>query len=63
MLFTRSIAIIPTFLVAFYSKIEDLTGMNDVLNALMSLQLPFAVLPTIAFTSSQYIMGEFKNGM
>lgn len=62
-LFTRTIAIIPTFFVALYADINDLTGMNDTLNAVMSLQLPFAVLPTIAFTSSVQIMGEFKNGM
>lgn len=62
-LVTRMIAIIPTFLVAFYSKIEDLTGMNDILNAVMALQLPFAVIPTIAFTSSVAIMGEFANGI
>lgn len=62
-LFTRTIAIIPTFLLAFYSNIEDLTDMNDILNAVMMLQLPFATLPTIAFTSSSQIMGEFKNGM
>lgn len=37
--------------------------MNDVLNAVMSLQLPFAVIPTIAFTSSVAIMGEFVNGI
>lgn len=62
-LVTRLLAIIPTFFVAFYSKIEDLTGMNDLLNAVMALQLPFAVLPTIAFTSSFAIMGEFVNGL
>ncbi|KAL0276797.1 UNVERIFIED_CONTAM: hypothetical protein PYX00_004292 [Menopon gallinae] len=62
-LFTRAVAIIPTFLVAFNSDIKDLSGMNDVLNAVMSLQLPFAVLPTVAFTSSDHIMGTFKNGM
>ncbi|XP_051173252.1 protein Malvolio isoform X2 [Leptopilina boulardi] len=62
-LFTRSIAIIPTFLLAFYADIEKLTGMNDMLNAVMSLQLPFATLPTIAFTSSAHIMGDFKNGL
>lgn len=62
-LFTRMIAIIPTFCVAFFSNINDLTGMNDILNAVMSLQLPFAVLPTIAFTSNPQIMGEFVNGM
>ncbi|XP_033224427.1 protein Malvolio isoform X2 [Belonocnema kinseyi] len=61
--FTRSIAIIPTFLLAFYADIDQLTGMNDFLNAVMSLQLPFATLPTIAFTSSVHIMGEFKNGL
>ena len=62
-LFTRMIAIVPTFCIAFFSHIEDLTGMNDWLNAVMSLQLPFAVLPTIAFTSSVAIMGDFVNGL
>lgn len=61
-LFTRVIAIIPTFLLAFFSHIEDLTGMNDFLNAIMSMQLPFATIPTIAFTSNSLIMGEFVNG-
>ncbi|XP_026474305.1 LOW QUALITY PROTEIN: protein Malvolio-like [Ctenocephalides felis] len=61
-LFTRMNAIIPTFLMAFFNSIEDLSGMNDLLNAVMSLQLPFATLPTIAFTSNAAIMGEFVNG-
>lgn len=61
-LFTRTIAIVPTFCLAFFSRIEDLTGMNDILNAIMSLQLPFATIPTIAFTSNPLIMGEFANG-
>lgn len=34
-LVTRAIAIIPTFLVAFYSQLEDVTKMNDYLNAVM----------------------------
>ncbi|XP_046387700.1 protein Malvolio isoform X1 [Ischnura elegans] len=62
-LLTRTIAIVPTFCVAFFTRIEDLSGMNDILNAVMSLQLPFATLPTIAFTSNEYIMGDFKNGL
>lgn len=62
-LFTRLVAIVPTFCVAYFSKIEDLTGMNDFLNAVMAIQLPFAVIPTIAFTSSIPIMGEFVNGL
>ncbi|XP_031330441.1 protein Malvolio-like isoform X1 [Photinus pyralis] len=61
-LLTRSIAIIPTFCLAFYTSIDDLTGMNDILNAVMSLQLPFALFPTIAFTSNRLIMGDFVNG-
>lgn len=36
--------------------------MNDYLNALMSLQLPFALLPTLTFTSSHKVMGDFRNG-
>uniref|UniRef100_A0A1B6CW20 Protein Malvolio n=1 Tax=Clastoptera arizonana TaxID=38151 RepID=A0A1B6CW20_9HEMI len=62
-LFTRLVAIGPTFFVAFYSDINDLTNMNDLLNAVMSLQLPFATIPVIAFTSNRHIMGEFANGI
>ncbi|KAJ8928893.1 hypothetical protein NQ314_018464 [Rhamnusium bicolor] len=62
-LFTRTIAIVPTFCLAFFSNIDDLTNMNDILNAIMSLQLPFATIPTIAFTSNPQIMGEFVNGI
>lgn len=61
--FTRLVAIAPTFYVAFFSDINDLSGMNDLLNAVMSLQLPFATLPVIAFTSNPRIMGEFTNGL
>ncbi|XP_045603293.1 natural resistance-associated macrophage protein 2 isoform X2 [Procambarus clarkii] len=62
-LLTRTIAITPTFFIAFYQNINDLTGMNDLLNAVMSLQLPFALIPTLTFTSSERIMGDFKNGL
>lgn len=61
--FTRMIAIVPTFCVAYFSQIQDLNGMNDLLNVVMSLQLPFALIPTIAFTSSAVIMGDFVNGI
>ena len=53
-LLTRSIAMVPTFSVAFFSDINDLTGMNDILNAVMSIQLPFAVIPALTFTSNRY---------
>lgn len=60
---TRSIAIVPTFCLAYFSDIKDLTGMNDILNAVITLQLPFAIIPTITFTSSIAIMGQFANGV
>ncbi|KAJ8964406.1 hypothetical protein NQ317_003100 [Molorchus minor] len=60
-LFTRSIAMVPTFCTAFFSQLSDLTTLNDYLNAVMSLQLPFALIPTIAFTSNPKIMGQFVN--
>lgn len=61
--FTRTIAIIPTFCVAYFSTIQDLTSLNDFLNVIMTLQLPFAVIPLVTFTSNPSIMGEFVNGI
>ncbi|XP_064613680.1 natural resistance-associated macrophage protein 2-like isoform X4 [Liolophura sinensis] len=61
-LVTRSVAILPTVFVAVYRGITDLTGMNDLLNVLMSLQLPFALIPILTFTSSPSVMKEFSNG-
>lgn len=62
-LFTRSIAILPTLMVALFTNIEDLTGMNDILNVVQSLQLPFALLPILHFTNSYLIMSQFRNGI
>ncbi|XP_029636399.1 natural resistance-associated macrophage protein 2 isoform X2 [Octopus sinensis] len=62
-LLTRSIAIMPTVLIAFFKGINDLSGMNDLLNVLMSLQLPFALIPILTFTSTKSVMNDFKNGM
>ena len=39
------------------------TGLNDLLNVLMSLQLPFALIPIITFTSARFVMtDDYKNG-
>ncbi|TPP56242.1 Natural resistance-associated macrophage protein 2 [Fasciola gigantica] len=62
-LVTRSIAILPTILVTVFRGIEDLTGMNDFLNVLMSVQLPFAIIPLLTFTSCKVIMAEFTNSV
>ncbi|CAL8094331.1 unnamed protein product [Calicophoron daubneyi] len=62
-LLTRSIAILPTLLVTLFRGISDLTGMNDFLNVLMSIQLPFAVIPLLTFTSCKFTMGLFTNSV
>ncbi|KAG7280490.1 hypothetical protein CRUP_022019 [Coryphaenoides rupestris] len=62
-LLTRSIAITPTLLVAIFQDISSLTGMNDFLNVLQSLQLPFALIPILTFTSLASIMNDFVNGL
>lgn len=38
-LLTRALAIAPTLLVAIFQDIQHLTGMNDFLNVLQSLQV------------------------
>jgi natural resistance-associated macrophage protein len=60
-LLTRSIAMVPTIIVALIAT-NDLDMMNNWLNVLQSVQLPFALLPILHFTSSETIMKEFKNG-
>ncbi|XP_053171792.1 natural resistance-associated macrophage protein 2-like isoform X1 [Scomber japonicus] len=62
-LLTRSIAITPTLLVAIFQDVQHLTGMNDFLNVLQSLQLPFALIPILTFTSMTSIMNDFANGL
>nr|DBA32818.1 TPA: hypothetical protein GDO54_000579 [Pyxicephalus adspersus] len=60
---TRSIAITPTLLVAIFQDVEHLTGMNDFLNVLQSLQLPFALIPVLTLTSLKPVMNDFANGL
>ena len=62
-LLTRSIAICPTLLIAIFSDINHLTGLNDLLNVLQSLQLPFALIPVLHFASMNSLMGEFVNNL
>jgi len=63
-LVTRCIAILPTILISVFNGIEDLTSLNDGLNVLMSLQLPFALIPIITFTASPMVMTqEFKSNV
>jgi manganese transport protein len=60
-LLTRSIAIVPAFIVtAAYGE----SGIGKLLlfsQVVLSLQLPFAMLPLIRYTSSRAIMGRFAS--
>lgn len=60
-LLTRSIAMVPTILVATLAT-NYLDIMNVWLNVLQSVELPFALFPILHFTNSQRIMGSFRNG-
>ncbi|KJH47134.1 metal ion transporter, metal ion transporter family [Dictyocaulus viviparus] len=61
-LVTRAIAILPTLAVTFIANgVKNLTGMNDFLNCVQMVQLPFALIPIITFTSSKKIMHDFRS--
>lgn len=60
---TRLVAMTPTAIVLFWTDMGTATFLNDILNVVMSVQLPFAIIPTLCFTSSNFIMGEFANGI
>lgn len=62
-LLTRTIAIAPTLVVTLTSNLDRLSDLNDYLNALMVIQLPFAILPTLTFSSSTLVMGTFANNL
>ena len=57
-LLTRSIAIIPALCVTFFD-FTSFTNLDNWLNILQSVQLPFALVPTIKFVSDRNIMGDF----
>ena len=62
-LITRLIAIIPAVIVtAIYgeSKTTDMLVLSQVI---LSMQLPFAVVPLVLFTSDRRKMGEFASPM
>ena len=57
-LITRSIAIVPAILVTFFN-VATLDSMDNALNILQSIQLPFALVPLIKFVSDRQILGPF----
>jgi hypothetical protein len=56
---TRAVALVPAVLVALISQHGQFKSdrFNELLNVLQSVQLPFALLPLLAFTTSKRLMG------
>jgi len=54
---------LPTVAVAIFTDLNVVNTINEYLNALMFIMLPFAVIPCLAFSASRLVMGEFKNGL
>ncbi|GER40201.1 natural resistance-associated macrophage protein [Striga asiatica] len=63
-LITRSCAIVPTMVVALlFNKSESsLDVLNEWLNVLQSMQIPFALIPLLTLVSKEEVMGVFKIG-
>jgi len=61
-LVTRSLAIIPAFFVTLNYGEAGVGKLLVFSQVILSLQLPFAVVPLIRFTGSRAIMGRFANG-
>uniref|UniRef100_A0A2P2JXM8 Uncharacterized protein MANES_05G179600 n=1 Tax=Rhizophora mucronata TaxID=61149 RepID=A0A2P2JXM8_RHIMU len=63
-LITRSFAIVPTVVVALMFKKSEssLDILNEWLNVLQSMQIPFALIPLLTLASKEHIMGLFRIG-
>jgi manganese transport protein len=59
---TRSIAIIPTIIVVWFTGERGTEKLLLLSQVILSLQLSFAVVPLVMFTSNRKVMGEFVNG-
>jgi len=59
---TRSIAIIPTIIVVWFTGERGTEKLLLLSQVILSLQLSFAVVPLVIFTGSRKTMGEFVNG-
>ena len=56
---TRALAIVPAVLVVASTGDRGATELLVLSQVILSLQLPFAVIPLVAFTGSRKVMGEF----
>ena len=60
-LITRAVAVVPAALTIYFAGEESSLGLLILSQAILSLQLPFAVVPLIQFTSDRARMGGFAN--
>jgi manganese transport protein len=60
-LITRLVAIVPALLTIIFLGEGSTTNMLILSQVILSLQLSFAVIPLIMFTSDRKLMGEFVN--
>ncbi|WCP14921.1 Divalent metal cation transporter MntH [Sphingobium sp. AntQ-1] len=58
---TRMLAIVPAVIVAALYGSEGTTRLLVLSQVILSLQLPFAVIPLVKFTSDRALMGSFVN--
>jgi NRAMP (natural resistance-associated macrophage protein)-like metal ion transporter len=58
---TRGIAILPSLAVAIWASTDTMDGIIKWSQVLLSIQLPFAVIPLLNLTSSYRVMGSFRN--
>ncbi|KAH0466927.1 hypothetical protein IEQ34_004165 [Dendrobium chrysotoxum] len=63
-LITRSCAVVPAIIVALCFDSSDTTvdALNESLNSLQSIQVPFALIPLIKLVSKEQVMGFFRIG-
>jgi manganese transport protein len=60
-LITRSLAVVPAALTIYLAGEKSTLGLLILSQVLLSMQLPFAVIPLIHFTSDRARMGRFAN--
>ncbi|MGC8907898.1 MAG: Nramp family divalent metal transporter [Desulfomonilaceae bacterium] len=61
--FTRMLAVIPAALTILYAGDEGTYKLLILSQVILSLQLPFAVIPLVHFTNDRASMGQFANNL
>jgi manganese transport protein len=62
-LLTRALAIVPAALTIYFAGDQSTFGLLILSQVILSMQLPFAVIPLIHFTSDRARMGSFSNSL